>query len=102
VAREASRAVLSQNWAALSDLVDREWQIRKTLAPGVSTPRIEAMMEAAREAGASANKICGAGGGGCMITLVDPRHRSAVELALTSTGGQLIPFNIDTRGITVS
>jgi D-glycero-alpha-D-manno-heptose-7-phosphate kinase len=102
VAREAGRAVLSENWAALSGLVDKEWQIRKTLATGVSTSRIETMMEAARGAGALANKICGAGGGGCMITIVDPHSRSEVERALTEAGGQVIPFKIDTRGLTVT
>jgi D-glycero-alpha-D-manno-heptose-7-phosphate kinase len=102
VAREAGRAVLSENWAALPGLVDKEWQIRKTLATGVSTSRIEAMMEAARGAGALANKICGAGGGGCMITIVDPQSRSEVERALTEAGGQVIPFKIDTRGLTVT
>jgi D-glycero-alpha-D-manno-heptose-7-phosphate kinase len=102
VAREAGRAVLSENWAALADLVDREWRIRKTLAARVSTPRIEAMMEAALAAGASANKICGAGGGGCMITLVDPGARNGVEQALAGAGGRVIPFNIDTRGLSVS
>jgi D-glycero-alpha-D-manno-heptose-7-phosphate kinase len=102
VAKEVGRAVLSENWAALSGLVDQEWQIRKTLAAGVSTSRIEAMMEAARGAGALASKICGAGGGGCMITLVDPDTRSVVERALTEAGGQVIPFKIETRGLTVS
>jgi D-glycero-alpha-D-manno-heptose-7-phosphate kinase len=102
VAREAGRAVLSENWAALSGLVDKEWQIRKTLAAGVSTSRIETMMEAARGAGALANKICGAGGGGCMITIVAPRNRSEVERALIEAGGQVIPFKIDTRGLTVT
>jgi D-glycero-alpha-D-manno-heptose-7-phosphate kinase len=101
VARETGRAALSEDWASLAGLVDREWKIRKTLAAGVSTPRIEAMMEAARAAGASANKICGAGGGGCMITLVEPSQRSAVEQALTAAGGRVIPFKIDTRGLAV-
>lgn len=102
VAREAARAVSSRDWAALPALVDKEWQIRKTLAPGVSTPRIEAIMEAARGAGAKAGKICGAGGGGCMITLADSRNRARVERALTEAGGEVMPFKVARRGLIVT
>jgi D-glycero-alpha-D-manno-heptose-7-phosphate kinase len=102
VARAAGRAVLSEDWAALPALVDEEWRIRKSLAPGVTTARIEAMMESARAAGAKAGKICGAGGGGCMITMVDPRRRNQVEQALTEEGGEVVPFKIDTGGLTVT
>ncbi|HMK37218.1 MAG TPA: hypothetical protein VK463_19245, partial [Desulfomonilaceae bacterium] len=102
LARETGAALLSGEWAALPRLVDEEWHIRKTLAPGVSTPQIDAMMTAARNAGALANKICGAGGGGCMITLVESSHRESVEQALANAGGRLLPFSIDTRGLSMT
>jgi len=99
VARQVGRAVLSGEWDDLGPLVNREWRLRRMLAPGVSTPRIESMMAAASGAGALASKICGAGGGGCMLTLVAPQRRHAVEKAIIDAAGEVIPFKIDQRGV---
>jgi D-glycero-alpha-D-manno-heptose-7-phosphate kinase len=99
VARAMCRALTDGNWDQLPALMTREWNIRRTLAPGVSTPRIDAIMAGATKAGALASKICGAGGGGCMITLAHPHDRRAVEQALTDEGAQLIPFAFDFHGL---
>jgi D-glycero-alpha-D-manno-heptose-7-phosphate kinase len=73
-------------------LLELEWENRKVLAEGVTTPEIEAMVRAAREAGARASKICGAGGGGCMITYADPDNAADVRRALVGAGATLMPF----------
>lgn len=88
------------DWVA--ELLDREWQCRKRLAEGVTTPQIERMTEAAREAGGLASKIMGAGGGGCMITIAAEGQRQAVEAALRKTGATIMPFQIDRKGLTVT
>jgi D-glycero-alpha-D-manno-heptose-7-phosphate kinase len=102
VARDVARALVDGRLQDLPDLVNREWSARRTLAPGVTTPRIDDMMDAARGNGALAGKICGAGGGGCMITLAPPQKRSAVEAALVAAGGELMPFRVELQGLTVS
>jgi D-glycero-alpha-D-manno-heptose-7-phosphate kinase len=56
-------------------------------------------MAAASAAGALASKICGAGGGGCMITLAASARRHAVERALIDAGGEVIPFKVDRAGV---
>jgi len=102
VARQVGRTVLSGEWDDLGPLVAQEWRLRRMLAPGVSTPRIESIMTAASAAGALANKICGAGGGGCMMTLVASPRRHAVEMAVIDAGGEIIPFKIDRAGLVAS
>ncbi|MFH1538857.1 MAG: hypothetical protein ABIH66_07845 [bacterium] len=77
----------------------REWENRKALAEGVSTPLIEKLMNAAKDAGAAASKICGAGGGGCMITWAPPESRQAVETALAENGAKILPFHIARKGV---
>jgi D-glycero-alpha-D-manno-heptose-7-phosphate kinase len=99
VARQVGRTVLSGQWDDLGPLVDQEWRLRRMLAPGVSTPRIESIMAAASAAGALASKICGAGGGGCMMTLVASPRRHAVERSVIDAGGEVIPFKIDRAGL---
>jgi D-glycero-alpha-D-manno-heptose-7-phosphate kinase len=94
-------ALAAGDHARFAELIDEEWQNRKRLAKGVTTARIDRLMAAARSAGALASKICGAGGGGCMISVVEPRDRAEVEAALEDAGAQVLTFHIARRGLTV-
>lgn len=87
------------NIQTLAELLQEEWHNRKALAEGVTTPQIERMMKAATEAGAWAHKICGAGGGGCMLTLCPPEQREQVCAALTALDATVLPTQIDTHGL---
>ena len=80
-------------------LLALEWESRKALADGVTTPKIEAMIAAAGAAGARASKLCGAGGGGCMITYAEPEDVPAVRAALAGAGAALMPFRIVPEGL---
>jgi len=71
-------ALMTENIEWVYDLLNQEWDNRKSLAEGVSNRQIENMLEAAHLAGAKASKICGAGGGGCLLTLCHPGDKLAV------------------------
>ncbi len=102
IAVEMKEVLSASAWDDLPDLVNREWAIRRTLAKGVSTARTDKIMSAAHSAGALAGKICGAGGGGCMVTLARPELRSDVCRAIEAEGGTPIDFRIDRQGLTVT
>lgn len=95
------RVLVAGDMDGFVQTLNEEWENRRRLAEGVSTPQIDAMMVAARDAGALASKICGAGGGGCMITLAGPGRRSAVEQALEKAGAYVLPFTMDQDGLSV-
>lgn len=78
-----------------------EWENRKRLAPGVTTPAIDGLLNRARAAGAQAGKVCGAGGGGCLFCLAPPAHTAAVRDALAAGGARLLDFRIETDGLRV-
>jgi D-glycero-alpha-D-manno-heptose-7-phosphate kinase len=82
-------------------VLDEEWQNRRQLAEGVSTPAIDAMMAAARDAGALASKLCGAGGGGCMITFVREGAEEAVTAALEGAGARRLRYHIAREGLKI-
>jgi D-glycero-alpha-D-manno-heptose-7-phosphate kinase len=100
-AEDMREALLAFDLARFAELLDREWQSRKRLADGVSTPAIDRMVEAAGEAGGLASKIQGAGGGGCMVTFIEEGQREAVEAALEGAGATVMPFRIAREGLTV-
>jgi D-glycero-alpha-D-manno-heptose-7-phosphate kinase len=96
------RAALGvQDWDAVAREIAAEWENRKQLAPGVTTPAIEALLALARRAGARAGKVCGAGGGGCLICFCDPDAAPAVREALASGGARVLDYEIDMRGLVV-
>jgi mevalonate kinase len=66
---------------------------------GVSIPKLDAMVNAAVQAGAWGAKLSGAGGGDCMIALVDPAVKNEVEDAISFAGGEIIPVQLQAKGV---
>lgn len=94
-------ALAEEQLERIGQLIDREWSNRKLLAEGVTNARIDAIMSAARSAGAVSSKICGAGGGGCMVTFVKRGRRKAVSGALREAGAEVIPYRFRESGVRV-
>jgi mevalonate kinase len=53
---------------------------------GVSSPELDRLVAAAREAGALGAKLSGGGRGGNMIALVQPRDAESIANALLAAG----------------
>jgi D-glycero-alpha-D-manno-heptose-7-phosphate kinase len=78
-----------------------EWTFRRRNLPTISTKTIDRIIEYSRHKGALAGKVCGAGGGGCLVLLIEPEAREKVEKAVVAAGGELLPMHIDRQGVTV-
>jgi len=65
----------------------------------VTTPVIEDLIARATTAGATAAKVCGAGGGGCLFCYGPPHHRDAISRALAAGGASLLDYRIETEGL---
>ncbi|MGE0449143.1 MAG: GHMP kinase [Vicinamibacterales bacterium] len=94
-------ALEREDWDEAGRQIATEWDNRKRLAPGVTTPAIDGLMARAAAAGASASKVCGAGGGGCLFSFGPPDAREAISAALTAGGARVLPFRIDDKGLVV-
>jgi len=70
--------------------------------PTISTKKIDRVIDGALRNGALAGKVCGAGGGGCVVVLlIEPEARHRVESAILEAGAQLLPITIDRHGVEV-
>ena len=78
-----------------------EWLFRRKNLPTISTRTIDRIIDNSRKKGALAGKVCGAGGGGCVVLLIEPDARERVERAVEDAGGQLLPLRVDRQGVTV-
>ena len=57
----------TQNWGQMPALFEQEYEHRLRLAPAFSSPEIKRLAEIASSFGIKSVKICGAGGGGCVL-----------------------------------
>jgi len=96
------RSLERGDWAATGRHLAEEWDNRKRLAPGVTTPQIDDLIGRALAAGGYAAKVCGAGGGGCLFCLTPPENVSAVREALAAGGARLLDFTIAAEGLRVT
>lgn len=84
IARDARQAIETGNTPELGPLMNRNHALLRQLT--VSSPELEALTRAAREAGALGAKLSGGGRGGNMIALVRPQDAQAVQNALEDAG----------------
>lgn len=96
------RALEDGDWDAAAGHLAAEWTARKRLAPGVTTPAIDRLFDRANEAGALAGKVCGAGGGGCLLCLVEPERHADVSAALAAGGAKVLACGIEREGLTMA
>jgi D-glycero-alpha-D-manno-heptose-7-phosphate kinase len=92
-------ALARGDWDHAGREIAREWDNRKRLAPGVTTPVIDDLIARAAAAGATAAKVCGAGGGGCLFCYGPPAARPAMAEALARGGARVLDFHIETEGL---
>jgi len=98
----AMRAALERrDWTEVGRQIGAEWENRKKLAPGVTTPEIDSMLGAAQRAGAISGKVCGAGGGGCLFCFAEPGAIPAVRKALADSGARVLDFTIEAKGLLI-
>jgi D-glycero-alpha-D-manno-heptose-7-phosphate kinase len=102
IARAMHRALAQADWPEVARLLREEWKLRKTNAPRITTPLIERLVAAARRNGAQAAKVCGAGGGGCLVFLCEPEACDRVAAAVAGCGGQVLAARVARAGLSVS
>jgi D-glycero-alpha-D-manno-heptose-7-phosphate kinase len=101
VAQNLRVALEAADWQEAGRLMREEWSFRKRNLPTISTKKIDQVIDGALRSGALAGKVCGAGGGGCVVLLIEPEARHRVESAILEAGAQLIPVTIDRHGVEV-
>jgi len=102
VAQAMRLALEKADWKETGKLMREEWNFRKRSLPTISTKTVDKIIDGAQRKGALSGKVCGAGGGGCVVLLIEPDARGAVEKAVDAAGGRLLPMSIDRSGVQVT
>lgn len=94
---EAKDKMTDGDWERVGKLMDFNQEYLRDL--GVSSEKLEALISAAKGAGAWGAKLSGAGGGDCMIALVEEKKRKRVEEAIVKASGQVIHISSGAEGV---
>jgi D-glycero-alpha-D-manno-heptose-7-phosphate kinase len=95
-------ALAANDWTAVRETMSAAYPVRKRLAPNITTPRMDMLVEKALSNGAEAAKVCGAGGGGCIAFLCADGRRAEVERALSEEEDvQMLDWSFAREGLTV-
>ena len=101
---DCRRGLLAADENAVGEAVAVEWAARRRLAPAVTNPTLDAIVEAGLAAGARGAKACGAGGGGSLLFWAPPGRRAAVcaaALAAAPAGAFEIRDGLSPRGAAI-
>lgn len=90
IAEQVEKVVREQQWSELPELFKKEYEARIRLAPAFSSPEIEHLHELSLHSGAQAVKICGAGGGGCVLVWTPENKKEGVANACQKAGFQVL------------
>lgn len=77
-------------------LLHNNWLLKRGLTDKISTPRIDEIYSAARDAGAIGGKLLGAGGGGFMLIFARPEDHTKIKDKLKDL--LYVPFQFENLG----
>lgn len=100
LAGEMASALAAADLDALGALVREHWVHQRALHPRITTPAIDAVLDAAIAAGALGGKALGASGGGCVLAIA-PEHRVEDVRAAVARTAELLAFEVDSSGVRV-
>jgi len=102
LARHMHQAFLRHDWEDVARLLREEWKLRRSNAPGITTPLIDKLIAVGQKNGGRAAKVCGAGGGGCVLLMVEEGAKEAVGQAVTEAGARMLPLRVARAGLRLS
>ena len=99
--RQAERmkeAILKGDFDGFADCLRAGWEAKKQTSSVISNPKIDQMYRYIMENGGKAAKISGAGGGGFMMIVCDPKRRYELVEKLKQTDGRVMVTSFTERG----
>jgi D-glycero-alpha-D-manno-heptose-7-phosphate kinase len=101
-ANRTLNALRSKSFDEIDDALAEEWANRRVLSAGITTPEIDEIVALAVSFGARSVKVCGAGGGGCLVLSVPEGRRQEIQDKLRDRRVHVIDYRITRHGVSVS
>jgi len=98
-AYDMKEALLRGDITRLAKILGRSWEAKRNLAEKITNPEIDSLMEKAKNVGAYAGKVSGAGGGGFIMFMVDPLKKLDLIRMLENEPGKVASFHFEKHGV---
>jgi len=92
LAHDLRKELQSNRLDSFGEILHENWELKKSLATGVSNDQIEQWYQKARSAGALGGKLLGAGAGGFLMFYVKPEKQVSVRQALSPLREEVFHF----------
>ena len=87
-----------ENLAAFGDILNQNWQLKKTLASGISSSYLDEIYDKAMNNGAKGGKLLGAGGAGFFLFYCEKENQEKLRNALKL---KELPFAFENDGTSI-
>jgi len=91
--------LLKGNIAGFAQCLGQSWESKKKMASAITNKDIDAVLDCARESGAIAGKVSGAGGGGYIMFMTGPTNKMRLVRALNELKGQAVNVHFENNGV---
>lgn len=98
LAEDMKGALEHDDLSSFGSLLHKGWELKRTLASGITNPAIDEAYRTAMENGALGGKLLGAGGGGFLLFYCPPARQEQLRVALRM---QPFPFSFEKDGTSV-
>ena len=80
---QGHKLLQERNFKAFGELMNKGWEIKKSLSSAISNQNIDNMYKLGLSAGAFGGKLLGAGSGGFLLLVADPSRHNKIRRALS-------------------
>jgi len=95
---EMKNALLRGEFEKFAYCLNKGWESKKKMSQAITNPLIDERYEFIMNNGGKAAKVSGAGGGGFMMIICDPRERYSLMEKLKKTGGKVMAAQFTEKG----
>lgn len=81
--------IKKEDLKGMAKMLHEGWERKKTLSGSISNGHTDTLYEVAVKAGAWGGKILGAGGGGCLLFMADPKDQQKIQEAIEKKAEEL-------------
>lgn len=101
IALKMQQALARNDFSAFCRFLEQDEKNRVKFFPRIETPQIKKIITASKKAGAYAARVCGAGGGGCLVILAPKDKREEIIKVIKKNKAQVLPFRVARQGVQV-
>ncbi|MHA1255054.1 MAG: GHMP family kinase ATP-binding protein [Promethearchaeota archaeon] len=95
-------SLLSEDFERFGELLSEDLKYKTEFNPLLTTNYMKELNKLILNNGGIGGRVCGAGGGGCMIWLVKPNSKKKISELLFNQQGKLIEFKFTHKGLEIS